>query len=150
MPKRCERSYICDIIPREVQSLQIHALPNASEVMCSCKACILLLKKNKKNTDILEGLNSDILIKSYQVLSIWGTVLTPNQILLYGTWAAPQLSCHSLHLKESREIRPEQHKAHSLFYSQICNAHSLFVSQRCKSKKCWEHRVCSFYGGTIE
>lgn len=74
-------------------------------------------KKIKKNTDILEGLNSDILIKSYQVLSIWGTVLTPNQILLYGTWAAPQLSCHSLHLKESREIRPEQHKAHSLFYS---------------------------------
>lgn len=29
--------------------------------------------------------------------------MTPNQILLYGTWAAQQLSCQSLHLKESEK-----------------------------------------------
>lgn len=55
------------------------------------------------NNGIFESLNRDIWIKSYQDLSAWETVWTPNQILLYATWAAQQLSSHSRRLKESEK-----------------------------------------------
>lgn len=101
------------------------------------------------NDGIFESLKSDIWIQSYQDLSVWGTVSTPNQILPYATWAAQQLSSRSLHLKESEEQDCSIAKhIHFSILKYAAQPPYLWVSAG--KAECWKHCVCSVYGGRIK
>lgn len=87
---------------------------------------------------IIELINKHFL-KSYQDLSVWETISIPNQTLLYATWAALQLSSHSLHLEESEW----QERISHYFYSYACSesAHGEKKGEMDKKKECWKHNV---------
>ena len=110
---------------------------------CETKKQQFKIKLKHSKRGIIERSNSST---SYQDLSIWGTVSTPDQIPLFGTWAVQRISSHSLHLKEPRGTRLQHNnKAHSLFFFLLFLTmqynHRLLI---CESwAECWKRCVSS-------
>lgn len=92
---------------------------------------------NNTNRSFHRRLKIVVYCKSYQDLSVWGKVLTPNQILPYGTWAAERLSSHSLHLRKNQ-------RKHKFTYDP---PYYLWVSAA-KAER-WRHWALLLTGGTI-